>query len=712
MSTPSTTSPTPPPRRHQTTMFSVLPPPPTTTTSTTTNSSSSNNNTSPTHSSTTTSSTKPSTKSTLPITTSPQQQKSSSSSDKSPTTTTTTGTSPPTIPSRVGRERSGGMVSSIPPPLPPRANLRSKTTIGNSSSSSSSSTVNSANNNNMISQNIISATNIGMSAGMNIGSGVITNGHDGNVYVKSTVKSENKPAVTIVHRVPQPSKASSDPNLTELKKVSIHLTTSGTSSTTTTTTTSTTTTTTMDGPLDSKTKDSPQVTHSVAATSSTTTTTPPPLTNKSSLPKLNLQQVTSPSVGISTSSQNSPQQQQQQQQQKRDTEESMDDDNLSVHEDEGVAVPSKLPPPPPPRKKVKTEEEKEIERKELRWEVIAEIIKTEENYVEGLNHLERFYIKPLRALGSATQHVKPVITQKDLSYIFDKMTVIKSVNEGFLKQLKMLDLSFETQDEPAKSIGLFFKRTLPMFKVYTDYVNNYNSIATRVKDMMKENPSFDSYMNEMERNARKQGKVGFFSYMIQPVQRLPRYTLLVNELLKHTPESHPDYKNLCDASELSKQVSSHVNSAMNVLQNQLKMTEINSSILKLEESIGSTFIKPSRTFVLEGEDFLVSEYALGKKAKKANKCTVYLLSDLILITKKGKYSNHVYLKNELNMSTFRHPWIFYDLENNKQAFEIISEEATYVIACPTAIACNEWIEKINQNTCCNAAPGKEMRATD
>ena len=168
--------------------------------------------------------------------------------------------------------------------------------------------------------------------------------------------------------------------------------------------------------------------------------------------------------------------------------------NDEDEDDEDIAIQHSTPAPSMQKeKKEKTAEEKETERKELRWEVIAEILKTEENYVEGLNHLNRFYITPLRALGNATQNPKPIITQKDLSFIFDKMVVIKSVNEGFLKQLKALDITMETQDE--KPLGQTFKKTLPMFKVYTDYVNNYNNIASKVKDMMKDNPDFDSYMN-------------------------------------------------------------------------------------------------------------------------------------------------------------------------------------------------------------------------
>jgi hypothetical protein len=37
------------------------------------------------------------------------------------------------------------------------------------------------------------------------------------------------------------------------------------------------------------------------------------------------------------------------------------------------------------------------------------------------------------------------------------------------------------------------------------------------------------------------------SYLIQPVQRVPRYKLLLTELLKHTRDTHPDWSNLSAA---------------------------------------------------------------------------------------------------------------------------------------------------------------------
>ena len=42
----------------------------------------------------------------------------------------------------------------------------------------------------------------------------------------------------------------------------------------------------------------------------------------------------------------------------------------------------------------------------------------------------------------------------------------------------------------------------------------------------------------------KLNKLDFNSLLIKPIQRLPKYVLLFKDLLKHTPEDHPDYKNI------------------------------------------------------------------------------------------------------------------------------------------------------------------------
>lgn len=33
-------------------------------------------------------------------------------------------------------------------------------------------------------------------------------------------------------------------------------------------------------------------------------------------------------------------------------------------------------------------------------------------------------------------------------------------------------------------------------------------------------------------------------FLIKPIQRLPKYLLLLRDILKHTPQEHPDFENI------------------------------------------------------------------------------------------------------------------------------------------------------------------------
>lgn len=54
-------------------------------------------------------------------------------------------------------------------------------------------------------------------------------------------------------------------------------------------------------------------------------------------------------------------------------------------------------------------------------------------------------------------------------------------------------------------------------------------------------------------------KLHFNDYYITPVQRVPRYGLLIRDLLKATPVTHPDYKKLRDAGERMEAIASDIN---------------------------------------------------------------------------------------------------------------------------------------------------------
>lgn len=54
----------------------------------------------------------------------------------------------------------------------------------------------------------------------------------------------------------------------------------------------------------------------------------------------------------------------------------------------------------------------------------------------------------------------------------------------------------------------------------------------------------------------------FSSYLIKPVQRLPKYVLLLKDLLKNTPNDHIDFKNIKKCLDLFMKVNEENNHRM------------------------------------------------------------------------------------------------------------------------------------------------------
>jgi hypothetical protein len=78
--------------------------------------------------------------------------------------------------------------------------------------------------------------------------------------------------------------------------------------------------------------------------------------------------------------------------------------------------------------------------------------------------------------------------------------------------------------------------------MYTAYASNYN-VALEVLRKLRDTPKTSDLLEDL----RKKAGNDIEAFLIKPVQRIPRYELLLRDLLKHTVDSHPDYKNIEDS---------------------------------------------------------------------------------------------------------------------------------------------------------------------
>jgi hypothetical protein len=85
------------------------------------------------------------------------------------------------------------------------------------------------------------------------------------------------------------------------------------------------------------------------------------------------------------------------------------------------------------------------------------------------------------------------------------------------------------------------------------------------------------------------------SYLIMPIQRIPRYKMLLSDLLSHTPTTHPDHANLTSAVALVGGVAVHINEAVRAMENRRAIRTLEASFTESPE-----FLAPGRLLLHQG----------------------------------------------------------------------------------------------------------------
>lgn len=272
--------------------------------------------------------------------------------------------------------------------------------------------------------------------------------------------------------------------------------------------------------------------------------------------------------------------------------------------------------------------------------VIGEIIKTEKTYLNSLSTVLELYYNPAEK--------DKILPSNTLQLIFADFKVIKGVNTKFYESLivwlrhnpdlieklceKYKDDFFRKEVEndvvesPRRvdSLGLTINRLAPTFKLYTNFINNYDKIVSAIENETKNNNEFaalrQAATEELMRRGSRQCDIS--SLIIQPVQRIPRYRLLLQELIKYTDKDHPDYEPLTTALKSFCYIADYCNQNRRLSESTNRVKEI------AREYNFNELIEPSRKVILE--DLKVKYESKSKGLKPVR---VHVFNDAILISK-------------------------------------------------------------------------------
>jgi len=148
------------------------------------------------------------------------------------------------------------------------------------------------------------------------------------------------------------------------------------------------------------------------------------------------------------------------------------------------------------------------------------------------------------------------------------------------------------------TIGDIFSNFSPeLVALYVRYIENFDNVYLLVKYIRKKKPDFKKLIKDFEKKQKETNALDLPSFLILPIQRIPRYLLLLMELVKYTEPSHEDNQKLRDAIDSIRSLLETMDNSKNHANHNQKISVIHRNIDGLDDL---ELIHPKRRYIREG----------------------------------------------------------------------------------------------------------------
>lgn len=204
--------------------------------------------------------------------------------------------------------------------------------------------------------------------------------------------------------------------------------------------------------------------------------------------------------------------------------------------------------------------------------------------------------------------------------------------------------------DQSQRIGDVLKTLAPFLKTYKNYAELYEPALFAIDHYKKKEPNgtFFELLRKGENHPVAQG-VKIDSLLILPIQRVPRYVLLLKELISETPPDHADYVDLTSAIKKIEVIAEEINKSIKDAESRSFCIQLQ---LKLDTKFGtvalpiSTLVEAHRRFIKEGN------VILDRHNKK-----LFLFNDILLLCtpsllRSGRFSvDHTFFLERTSVAT-------------------------------------------------------------
>ena len=257
--------------------------------------------------------------------------------------------------------------------------------------------------------------------------------------------------------------------------------------------------------------------------------------------------------------------------------------------------------------------------------------------------------------------------------------------------------------------GLSFIDFVEYFKMYEYYFINHSNATNLIKKLRKTNNDFLKFLEKQEIKLK-----GFTleSFLILPIQRIPRYELLFKELIKLTLDNNEDKKNIIKCYNAINEVNKIINTKMFKYEQREQVSLIEKLLISNNNSNNNDKKLQTKflSLVTLSRIFLKKGFLTKVARKKDIKYLFIFFNDLLIYCTELKNSKLI-LHHRININKFfRCNRLFFiddDIKDNKDNnkdknkyhgsniyFEIHSITKSFLAYADTEKEREEWMDSI------------------
>lgn len=275
--------------------------------------------------------------------------------------------------------------------------------------------------------------------------------------------------------------------------------------------------------------------------------------------------------------------------------------------------------------------------------MLHELVQTEKSYVRRIEVLYQRYAVPLRQM--ARDRDTAIIPLYESQRLFGNIGEIVGANMAFLRELEtyLSDRVKGKTKEGGSELGDIIYRNIACFSCYNEYFNNFEKAKHIEQSMMRNNRGFRDFIDRTKYSITGMGNIGLRELIMEPVQRIPRYTLLFDGLIRNLPTTDANRARLEQAVVLASRIASCE------VDDKTKRAAVLWSFSRNVDGFPAGLISVHRQYIdcIDVDDFpidvlgpsamntLLSPGSTTTSGYRTIHCTLFLFDDVIAIAKRA-----------------------------------------------------------------------------